>query len=396
MKFAVEAAFGSSEPTREVWDRFVLETNAPIYMSYDWLRLWWQFYGAGHKLRVFTFSERDSLVGILPFYLSQVGFPPFRIRVARLVGANIPARIFNPPVHGAFAAEIWRTTLRQLIAREGCDILSIGPLSETYTGLEALNEAARNSDSEWANASLRQRDVHTVYYLPKTFDEFLASIDGKERKIRRKKLRDLEAKGHIRVEVVKNPAAVEEEFEAFRRQHTFQWEAEGRPGHFHAWPRALEYHRALIKAHGQLGRARIVRMLVGDEVVAHQYNYAFGRTLFAELPARMAGPEWDRLSLGCSSQVKLIEAAIREGFEKMESGMGHYDYKVLLGGREHRALTLRAHACGASARTRIRSCSMMRDLLMVVAHKIWYRRISPRLPKRFRSGQPKTVLAYDY
>jgi hypothetical protein len=55
-----------------------------------------------------------------------------------------------------------------------------------------------------------------------------------------------------------------------------------------------------------------VRLMLGDQVIANQYNYAFGRSLFAELPARVVGAEWDRLSLGCSSQLKLLEAAVVE------------------------------------------------------------------------------------
>jgi CelD/BcsL family acetyltransferase involved in cellulose biosynthesis len=135
---------------------------------------------------------------------------------------------------------------------------------------------------------------------------------------------------------------------------------------------------------------------VGGQLVASQYNFAFGRNLYAELPSRAFGGEWDRLSLGCSSQVKLLEAAIAEGFDTMESGLGHYDYKVLLGGREHNAVVLRLRAARASSRLRGRANAASRDLLLLFWHKLWYRRILPRLPKAFRSGQSQLMLAHDY
>ena len=91
---------------------------------------------------------------------------------------------------------------------------------------------------------------------------------------------------------------LEEEFETFVEQHSAQWMAEGRPGHFGAWPRALEFNRELVRTQGALGRVRFSRILADDKVVSNQYVFAFGDSYFWELPARAMGPKWDRLSLG--------------------------------------------------------------------------------------------------
>jgi CelD/BcsL family acetyltransferase involved in cellulose biosynthesis len=139
-----------------------------------------------------------------------------------------------------------------------------------------------------------------------------------------------------------------------------------------------------------------MNLFVGEENVARQYGFAFGKHLYAELPSRATGPEWDRLSLGCSSQVKLLESAIAEGFKTMESGLGHYEYKVLLGGKEHRVLNARFHATSQSSRFRTKACLAMRDVLVLASNKLWYQRISPRLPKAFRTGQSETAMAFDF
>src|SRR5579862_8234435 len=231
----LETEFPTDEKLAQQWDRLAVETEAPVYMSFDWLRLWWQFYGRNCQLRLFLFSAGDALVGVLPVYLTWVGFSPFKVKVARLVGANIPPKVFNPPVMEAWSYDIWSTVLRHLFERDRCDVVSLGPVSETYKGLPSLKETAFNGRLSGVEAALSDRDVHTVYHLPKNSEEFFATLDSKERKVRRKKLRDLEAKGPLRVEVLKDPVSVEREFGNFVRQHTTQWEAEGRPGHFHAW-----------------------------------------------------------------------------------------------------------------------------------------------------------------
>lgn len=392
----IETVFPADEKLALDWDRLAVEAGAPVYMSFDWVRLWWRFYGRGRHLRLFLFSAGDSLVGILPVYVSCLGAWPLTARVARLVGANIPPKVFNPPVLRPYGNEIWKTVIRHLFVKDRCDIVSLGPVSETYAELDSLKQAALDDSMAGVAGDLVDRDVHTVYYLPKSSEQFFASIDAKERKVRRKKLRDLEAKGPLRVEVLREPLAVEQGFQHFVRQHAAQWEAEGRPGHFHAWPRALEFHRELVKAQARLQRVRLMCLLVGEQNIATQYGFAFGKNLYAELPSRATGPEWDRLSLGCSSQVKLLESAIAEGFETMESGLGHYEYKVLLGGREHRAVNMRLHSSRRSSQFRTRGCSAMRDLLVVTSQKLWYKRISPRLPKALRSGQSETTLNFDF
>jgi len=393
---SVCTSFDELEGLREKWDQLVLQSGAPVYMTYDWARLWWRFYGAKGELRVFIVAHGDTLVGLLPFYVSAVGIRPFQTRVGRLVGSNIPPKVFNPPVLPEFAREAWALCLDSLLIQDRCDLVSIGPLSETYRALEGLKSVTVGRSSNVAITEMVERGVHTVYYLPKTIEELFSTFESKERKTRRKKLRDLEAKGPLRVEITREPAAVASEFETFAQAHTAQWEAEGRPGHFHAWPRGLDYNRALVKTQGALDRVRFVRLLVGDQVVANQYNFSIGRRLYAELPARVFGPEWDRLSLGCSSQVKLLEAAIAEGYQIMESGLGHYEYKVLLGGREIPALVVRAHSSRAGTRARIRAGSTQRQLMLLFSQKLWYKRVSPLLPKSLRSGQSATAIAFDF
>jgi CelD/BcsL family acetyltransferase involved in cellulose biosynthesis len=392
----VAESFETCSAAQEEWDRMAADVGAPVYMSYDWARVWWQFYGQGSSLRLFTFSSGDTLVGVVPVYLSVLGAWPTQIRVARLVGSNIPPKIFNPPVHPEIGAKAWEAVLSHLFSKDKCDVVSLGPVSETYSGFNSLSEVAGHGNGIWETGQVVDRDVHTVYHLPKTLDELLAGVDRKELKTRRKKLRELESKGPLRIEVVKEPGKVEQEFEEFAEVHRTQWEAEGRPGHFHAWPNALEFNRELVKVQGKRGRVRFVRLLVGDVLVANQYNYAFGRNLYAELPSRATGPEWDRLSLGCSSQVKLLESAINEGFATMESGLGHYEYKVLLGGREHRAVLFRLRSLRASSRARVRVSSALRDLLVLTSQKLWYKRISPHLPKSMRRGQSNSAVSFDF
>src|SRR5690349_21801716 len=138
LKCRIETAFAPQDPLRSEWDRLALALVSPIYMSYDWVRLWWMYYGGNGELRVFIFFKGEDLVGIVPMYLSKVGFRPFRITVARVVGANIPPKVFNPPVLGEIAEGLWEHVMHHLFNVERCDVVSLGPVSETYSAFDGL------------------------------------------------------------------------------------------------------------------------------------------------------------------------------------------------------------------------------------------------------------------
>lgn len=55
----IETDFGGLDLLRPVWDDAVIRLGGTIYMSYDWTRTWWNFYGEKNELRVFLFRSRE-------------------------------------------------------------------------------------------------------------------------------------------------------------------------------------------------------------------------------------------------------------------------------------------------------------------------------------------------
>lgn len=381
---------------QEQWDRAVLDLNGPIHMSFDWLRTWSEFYCDGKQIRLFIFRDGERIVGLVPIYIEQVGFAPCKLRVARLIGSAIPPKVFDPPVDATWAKQIWGAVLNQLFQKDGCDLLTVGMVSQEYVGTAALTEACREQASLVQPCESTSNEVRTMYELPDNFLNYFESINSKEKKIRKKKMRDLEEMGYVRTEIVKDPAAVAAAFEEFAKVHTTQWQAEGRTGHFHAWPRGLDYNRALVQAHGARGRVYFFKLWVGEQVATWQYTFAFGKTLYAELPARLSDPQWHRYSLGCTSQIKLIEAAIAEGFQRMDSGLGHYEYKILTNGVEAPVFTHRIVSASALRRAKIAFYKKFAVCYRIALHKIWYRRITPLLPAKWRRGQSESLMAFDF
>lgn len=394
----VERSFDAFANRQSEWDDAALACDAAVYMTFDWLKTWWEFYGEGRELRLFVFTIDDRIVGMVPSYIDDIGVGIFSLRVARLIGSNLPPKVFNPPVPATHAAEIWTNVFEYLFTEDNCDIASFGPISETHSSIRGLEPSIKEGRTAKWSIKIASEGVHTTFFLPDSMEAYFGSLGKNERKNRRKyELRVLQRDyPTTRVEVVSDPGSLDREFESFADQHRRQWAFEGKPGHFGSWPKGFEFNRALVKNQGAKGRVRFIRIVAGDKVIANQYVFAFGPSYTWELPSREAGHEWDRFSLGPTSIVTMIQTAIGEGLTRIEGGLAHYDYKLRLGAKENHIKVIRAVAVGYSRRLRLGLFSLARSFLRLVYVKIWRRRLAPKISSRF-GGPPLSIwLRFDF
>jgi CelD/BcsL family acetyltransferase involved in cellulose biosynthesis len=391
----VETSFEALEPFRHTWDEAVVRLGGSIYMSYDWSRIWWEFYGDGKELRIFIFTHGQETVGILPLYIDSLGCWPLRLKVARLVGANIPPKVFNPPIHPTWAEAAFGVVLTRLFEKESVDLLSYGPVSELHHPTELLQRACEKRQGNVTQRTIAG-EVHSTFLLPPSLEEYFEGLSKAERKKRKYELRLLQKECSVLVDVVSNPVETGPEFERFAEQHTAQWQAEGKTGHFGAWPKGKEFNAALVKAQAALGRVRFVRIIANRQVLSNQYVFAFGDAFFWELPARALGRQWERLSLGPAGLISTIESAIQEGKKQVEGGLGHYDYKVKMGAQEHAVRRVHVVANRAGSRVRRTLFGAIRFCVLYGYHKLWYRRIAPHLPAPEERPQWNFWLRLDF
>lgn len=392
----VFGSFADLDYLRAVWDQACLQAGGSVYMTYDWVRVWWEFYGGGAELRLFVFFAGQSIEAVVPIYIDTLGWGPLRFRVARLVGANIPPKVFDPPVPESCAGEVMGHVVDQLFGNDACDLLSFGPVSELQPVVKCI-EAVCSQRRNLVGQCKTVQGIHSVFHVPANMEDYYASLSKNERKNRRKyELRLLCKEYETRVDVVRDAAEVSQEFEHFAEQHREQWGAEGKTGHFGAWPRALDYNRALVKAQSERGRLRFIRIAANGEVIANQYTFAFGDRYFWELPSRAVDQKWERFSLGPTGIVTMIDQALKEGMSRVEGGLAHYDYKVRLGAREYSTLTFRIVGATPVARARFALFSLVRQCWSYGYHKLCYRRVMPRLPQMFWQPQSERWLRIDF
>jgi CelD/BcsL family acetyltransferase involved in cellulose biosynthesis len=390
LRCEVVTDLGTITALRESWDATALALGAPACMSFDWMHAWWDHYGAGRDLRVLLFWRGSQLASMVPLYLERFGAGPWKTIVARLVGANLPPRCFDPPIDGALAGDIVGHMHRQVFIEDGGDLLSFGPLSERWFAFAPVHDAIAAAGTAAGAATFHQGGVQMLLALSPEFSEKLRTS-----KTAKRSLREMEKIAGVSTDVVSAHPDLQPAFEAFAAQHAAQWRALGRGGHFAAWPKGHEFHRTLVERQGRLGRVRIFRVRASGTLVAATYNYVFGKTLFAELTSRAVEGEWGKLGLGNAINATMFQNAISAGLSTVDLGAGDYAHKAILGAEAVPVGTWRI--VGPRRANRVRSALFLKAAKMVdiVYHKLWYRRVVPRLPSWAGRSQSRFWLRFQ-
>src|ERR1019366_9006393 len=122
---------------------------------------------------------------------------------------NIPPKVFEPAIDETFAEKIFEAILVQLFREDKCDLFSLGPVSELHRATGKLLGVCRLRKDLVAQCRANAGEVHTVFRLPPTMDEYYEGLSKSERKKRKYELRLLQKACDIKVDVLKDPCGLD-------------------------------------------------------------------------------------------------------------------------------------------------------------------------------------------
>jgi CelD/BcsL family acetyltransferase involved in cellulose biosynthesis len=395
--FEVYGSFEELEPFCLDWDRLAEQTRCPVYCTYDWCKAWWRFYGESYKLRCYVFRRCEAIVGIVPVFIDCLKVAGFTIRIARLIASSCPPRVIELIVDPAYAEEVVGAFLGDLLKSDLCDLVSLGVFSQRGAFVSMEGQLRQICSSRSISLRRQGDGVHSVFCLPDEFPKYLNALSKNEKKnLRKYELRSLRKSFQVSVLSVSDANETIAEFQRFVPLHGRQWAAEGKPGHFGAWPNAEAYNSSLVQTQAKHGRTRFLLIKADEETIAAQYCYAFGDRLYWELPARAVGANWEKFSLGPSAVVTMIDSAIQSGLKEIEGGLGHYAYKVRLNAQEFAVYRYHFFRPTKSNLFKLKLLGTYKMLYTLVYQKLWARRLAPKLPMWFSRPYRFSWLRLDF
>jgi CelD/BcsL family acetyltransferase involved in cellulose biosynthesis len=377
-------SFEDAALVEQEWDDLVTALGGSLYATFAWCHVWWRHYGAGRQLRLVAVRKDDELVGILPFFIDGLASPLGRTRVAKLIGSDSTVALVEPPVRAESAVQAFALVLRQLLEHDRLDMVYVGPCPGFGPHVDAARRAVPDVADIAELVSDRESGVHTIFAMPDGFDAYMRCLSKNSRHGYRRNVNKLNKTFRFEVDVVRDAAVLEPEFEAFVEMHQAQWNANHKLGHFGDWPGSREFSRDLVRVLARADRVRLIRLRADDQVVCYHWCLYVNGTYHWRLLGRLSGPQWDQFGLGRVSQLKMMELASAEGATVIEAGTGRYEYKEKLN-----AETLPLHSIvlcrkGLLPHLRARFTLAYGEFLNYAYYRIWYLRVAPRarIPRR--------------
>ena len=290
-----------------------------IFATPEWNRVWWEEFGAGKDLFLLTMRRDADLVGILPLYRKHEGGR----KILRFLGGVDLTDYLGPISDPKDSFEVAESLVSWLGKDEvEWDEFDAHNMPVPFGFGEFLIERA---DRHGYRFEVEQEETSAVLLLPSTWEDYLESLDPKERRELKRKNRRLARE----VPDARFRRATQESLEAdlkyFVEMHRG---AEGHKGHFMR-PEIATFFERVARSLMPLGWLRLDFLEIAGRPVASTFSFELGGTFYLYNSAYE--PDIKRLSPGVVLVSRLIEGSIERGLRTFDFLRGQERYKYQLG-----------------------------------------------------------------
>ncbi len=287
-----------------------------VFVLPAWLRLWWQEFK----------PEAEPYLGLVKKDGKTIGLAPLRLKngTASFIGSVDVCDYLDFVVTPGVEKDFFGAVLDDLKQR-GIGKLDLSCLRPESTTLTHLVNFARDRGYD---AVSKPEDVSVEMPLPSSFDEYLETLDTKQRHEVKRKLRRLQEAGKVEYRVLEDSAAVRQGMDIFFKLFTESRSDKAvfltsqKESFFRSLAETMTAIKVLKMGILELDGLPTAMILYFDfKGGAYLYNSGYD-------------PRYDSLSVGLMSKVHCIEECIRAGRKKYDFLKGNEIYKYRLGGKE--------------------------------------------------------------
>lgn len=369
------------------WDNLVDELQGEVFLTYDWLRVWWAHYHRGRALLILVFERRGELIGLIPLCREELGWGPWRLSLLRTLGTDYTpvavSLLVRPPELEAVADAF----MRDIASNADCSLIVLGPSAGKCPASRQFFQHIQSvcpGRAMWSSAG-----EQTYFDVAGDWEGQVARLSYRERNRMRGMMRKLDAAG---LRLHSDDATGEQlslRMHEFIEAHQEKWTALGQGGHFHDWPDAKAFHLEMARIQHARGRLRLLKIMLNDQPVGFKYAYKTGRLYCSYLDAH--GVDFTGLGLDVYrlNFRELARHGMSEGVRLIDSMRGRYEHKLHLGGRMEPCHRLVLRAPGLRVRVLAALWRGRASLERIIYVALWRRRVRPRLqlrPRPFRES----------
>lgn len=214
MEFLLHPNFPSN--LQEQWDMLLDQSiNDVPFLRYGYLENWWRTRGGGEwtneaQIAIISAHQKNSLVGIAPFFIFQENKKTSLYFLGSKEICDYLDFIVKPVDLESFIHELINFITGPTFPH--WDQMILHNLMQTSPTVTALEKAAKQNSWRFTTECVKQSPF---ILLPGNWDDYLTSIDKKQRHEIRRKMRRAEENTDLTWYFAKNESSLDEEIEAF-------------------------------------------------------------------------------------------------------------------------------------------------------------------------------------
>jgi CelD/BcsL family acetyltransferase involved in cellulose biosynthesis len=370
--------FEEAEPIQSEWDRFVEAQTADIFLSFDWCRIWWKYYGRKREPLLFVFRNDGQICGILPMFREKIRLGPFSARVVKPMCTDYSPVTVSIAVRTENLEEVIPLLLEGLQKLSPWDILFFGALCGRYPDTDLLVGILKNHLGEKYCIESPQRDVQTYFRIEPDWEKQLLLMHHDCRHSTRRVYKTLLNNDLDLNSRLASQETLRKMFDEMAVAHRAQWNEKGMPGHFIEWPMAHQYHRELAETQAKYDRLRLIEIRLNQTTIGYEFLYRFGDTYLNYSGARIHFKDERKIHFHRVAFGEMCRLANKENIRWIDSMRGSYDFKKQFGGQllPIKNVIVSSSKEGHALKMKLFLLSVW--LLNIGYSKIWRRRVMPK------------------
>jgi CelD/BcsL family acetyltransferase involved in cellulose biosynthesis len=312
---------------RERWNELLSHSNSNnIFLTWEWISVWWKHFGANKQLRIMLIWENDLLIGIAPLYIQTTvlfGFLPRRY--LEFIGSNETCSDYLDFILYPGKEHVVITTMLDVLFSKSTvyswDIFNIVSLIESSKNLDYLKGYLSNKQILFTVYD--HREIPYIK-LPSTVNEYLSGLSSGRRKKIRRYSRRLNEKFQVDILKTRGHKLSAQLFDKLIELHQKRWLGKKEKGVFSSM-KMIEFHKDLIRELSLSSSAELVFLQVNKDMPSAMYNYIFSNKKYSYCFG--FDPAWGDFDVGNVLLYKAIEDSILEQFSEFDFLRGNEPYK---------------------------------------------------------------------
>lgn len=288
------------------WDHVVDQAGITHpFLSHDWVRSWWEAFGARRVLKVLLIKDQDELIGIAPLMISRTAFYGLPVRELGFIYNDHTPR-FDFIVLRDQAAVYDAISQHLKERRKEWDVMK---LCQLVSDSPTLAEVARVWEESNYRVGLWPSTSSPYLTVSGAFDDHFASLPRGVRTNLKRRLKRLEEHGPVEFERVSDPAEIDVALaEAFQMEAGTWKGAEGTA--MDCRPEVKKFYTLLAHRAARNGTLYLTFLRLNGARIAFDLSVIYKDRLFKLKPG------YSMEYHACSPGAQLTALTIRDAFER--------------------------------------------------------------------------------